>query len=221
MIKTLQVPAWEALIISKKKLCTLTSYSQEPSIFWTNTSTDKSKSCQVNGNSKHPSGKYTQASAVNRCAHVLAMSHPLHKAPQKSIEDEDSLPSGRAWVRHTFWRGCLARPESQEAAVVLHGPTSAKQPKHWVSVCVVSSPNMRTWYNSLNLRIRDASAHSKQDHDFCMAHLYRGSDLEALEAGLIHSRTRVGLIWFVLRFVFAVLAFYGTASATETSLSCR
>lgn len=54
-----------------------------------------------------------------------------------------------------------------------------------------------------------------------MAHLYRGSDLEALEAGLIHSRTRVGLIWFVLRFVFAVLAFYGTASATEMSLSCR
>lgn len=80
---------------------------------------------------------------------------------------------------------------------------------------------MRTWYNSLNLWIRDASAHSKQDHDFCMAHLYRGSDLEALEAGLIHSRTRVGLIWFVLRFVFAVLAFYGTASATEMSLSCR
>lgn len=172
---------------------------------------------------KHPSGKYIQASAVNRCAHVLDMSHPLHKAHEKSIKDKDGLPFRRDWFRRTFWRQSSEQIESQEAEVVLYRPTFAKLLVKTFNLCLFPLCNMRILHNTQDHWIRNASVPVKQDPDSSAAvrcHPYWGSHLEVFKAECVCSRAETGLIWFALHFIFPVHA-YWIASLTEMSIPYR
>lgn len=152
------------------------------------------------------------------------MSHPLHKAHEKSIKDKDGLPFRRDWFRQTFWRQSSEQMfESQEAEVVLYRPTFAKLLVKTFNLCLFPLYNMRILHNTQDHWIRDASVPVKQDPDSSAAarcHPYWGSHLEVFKAECVCSRAQTGLIWFALHFIFPAHA-YWIASLAEMSIPYR
>lgn len=145
------------------------------------------------------------------------MSHPLHKAHEKSIKgkEEEEARAGK----HVWDSRARKTSESQKAEWVLHSPTFVKWSVRTFHLCLFTLCNILP--NTWDPQRREALAHAKQDPNSAeAAHCHQECNLEIFRAECVYSRTLTGRIWCALGFIFAVHA-YQIVFLTEMSLFCR